>query len=86
MQVSNNDYASSPVLMARVRSLNMHAVETIGAENIIAARVLLAPGTPVAMVLVHAKVRAGGVDVMVRSADRDLSTAVAGLLQVALKA
>jgi hypothetical protein len=85
-QVANNDFSSSAAFMARARELNLHSVETIGVENIVAGRVLLAAGAPVAMVLVHGKVRAGGVDVMVRSADRDLSASVAALLQASLKA
>ena len=71
--------------MSRVRTLNLHGVQTIGQENIIAGRLLLAPGSAVAMVLVHAKARNGGADVIVRSAAAELSTAAAALLRTAFE-
>ena len=71
--------------MSRVRTLNLHGVQTIGQENIIAGRLLLAPGSAVAMVLVHAKARAGRADVIVRSAAAEISTAAASLLQASFK-
>lgn len=75
--------------MSRVSAgLRAHPVQTIGAENICAARIIAAAGTQQQpnyfLVLVHGKVHSH-IDLIVRSKSRELSAAVAKQLTVVLK-
>ena len=69
-------------------AMGFFPVQTIGAENICAARVVLAPGAQVppaqALVLVHGKVHSH-IDLIVKSKGRELAQAVAKQLAVVLK-
>jgi len=85
--------SSSSEFMSRMSGIQYFPVQTIGAENICAARIVgLAPAPAAAgalpptssLVLVHGKVHSH-VDLIVRSKARDVSNTVAKALAVALK-
>lgn len=81
---------TSADFMARMTgsSMNFHAVQTIGAENICSARIVLAPGVPTQgsanLLLVHGKVHSH-VELIVKGRGREMAAAVAKQLAVVLK-
>eukprot|EP00455_Lapot_gusevi_P047326 TRINITY_DN637_c0_g3_i4.p1 TRINITY_DN637_c0_g3~~TRINITY_DN637_c0_g3_i4.p1 ORF type:complete len:1210 (-),score=506.44 TRINITY_DN637_c0_g3_i4:151-3717(-) len=72
---------SSAEFMNRIRQLRLHPVETIGAENIAAGKLALSAAQP-ALCFIHGKVKPSGLDIIVRSSDKDFSTVLAALAQV----
>jgi len=90
VQVRLSCVHNSAEFMSRVRSeLHMHPVQTIGQENIVAGRVLVAAPSPV-LCLVHGKVTGDGVnpaqlDVIVRSQSSELTHALTKAITAAMK-
>ena len=85
---------SSVDFMTRLqKSVHIHPVETIGNENIAATKLLIGgahsqAAMPV-LVLIHGKVKpsqnGSGIDIIVRSNDKECSNQVAALVQASLK-
>ncbi len=67
---------SSAELMSRLQSLKIHPVQTIGVENIAAGCLVHGTSAPPSPILVHVKVGAGTLEILVRSSNKQLSANV----------
>jgi hypothetical protein len=64
---------SSAEVMSRLQTLRVHPVQTIGLENIAACHLIHGPGGTMSPILIHVKVGSGTLEILVRTANKQLS-------------
>jgi len=80
--MGNSSVSSPQEFMTRMKeTLSFHPVQTIGTENIVAAKLVSTAHADSLVCLLHGKCKQGGLDVIIRSQNSDLSAQLNGLAQ-----